>query len=466
MTRFARAKGSKSSNSRSAEDATDWKEFKRQPEKPTNEYSAVVKKTIKQIKEGGPPKASAWADFGVTAPQATSKSKEKSSKGEESNEKPKRKRTRKQKKPVGGDGDEGANKKVKPEDPEKSSQSRENSISNESNPNVNGKFPKDNESITKPKRKRKHKKSVGDEGDEGAQKKPKANEPEKASQSHENSTSNETSPHKNGNFQKGNKSHKKPKGESNANQNGKFQKGNQSIKKPKSGIQLPDGTFKKRKPVESRTLQINGTSVQVIKFDGYDIKQEDAVRLKEIRQKMHEAGIPKAEIDMAMKRERRNAERALHRELKKVCFNCRKAGHPLSECPELVSSEFKNVEKTGTSNICYKCGSTEHTHFQCQVKKNKEYSFATCFICKEQGHISSQCPDNPRGLYPKGGSCKVCGEVTHLKKDCPQLAKDRTENVVTLDTFSSTSNVESLEDKVNNTKPFNKTPRQNKIIKF
>lgn len=32
-----------------------------------------------------------------------------------------------------------------------------------------------------------------------------------------------------------------------------------------------------------------------------------------------------------------------------------------------------------------------------------DYNFATCFICKEQGHIAKQCPDNQRGLYPKGG---------------------------------------------------------------
>lgn len=38
-----------------------------------------------------------------------------------------------------------------------------------------------------------------------------------------------------------------------------------------------------------------------------------------------------------------------------------------------------------------------------------------------QGHISRQCPDNPRGIYPKGGACKECGDVTHLKKDCPKV---------------------------------------------
>nr|TKS04443.1 Actin-depolymerizing factor 7 [Populus alba] len=45
--------------------------------------------------------------------------------------------------------------------------------------------------------------------------------------------------------------------------------------------------------------------------------------------------------------------------------------------------------------------------------------FANCFICKERGHLSKDCPKNTRGIYPKGGCCKVCGGVTHLARDCP-----------------------------------------------
>lgn len=59
------------------------------------------------------------------------------------------------------------------------------------------------------------------------------------------------------------------------------------------------------------------------------------------------------------------------------------------------------VETTG-SGICFKCGSAEHTHFECKVVRGQEFKFAQCFICNEQGHIARQCPDNARGLYPKG----------------------------------------------------------------
>lgn len=129
-----------------------------------------------------------------------------------------------------------------------------------------------------------------------------------------------------------------------------------------------------------------------------------------------------------MKLERRKAEKALARLKKCVCFHCRKSGHNLSDCPELGREQH-------ATGICYKCGSTEHAHFECKVNKSTEFRFATCFICREQGHISKQCPDNPRGVYPDGGCCKICGDVTHLKKDCPDLIKAKEESTLTVDTI-------------------------------
>ncbi|XP_043260070.1 putative uncharacterized protein DDB_G0286901 [Colletes gigas] len=219
-----------------------------------------------------------------------------------------------------------------------------------------------------------------------------------------------------------------------------------------------DKEHKRRKADLGPTkMVINGIEIEIVKFDGFPVKKEDAERLGDLKQKMIIKGIPKKEIDIAMKLERRKAEKALARIRRCVCFHCRKAGHNLSDCPEL------GVEQAGTG-ICFKCGSTEHTHFECRVAKPTEFRYATCFICREQGHIAKQCPDNPKGVYPQGGSCKVCGDVTHLKKDCPDLIKEKEENTITVNSIANDS-VESLEENVKFTHEKDNS-KSKKVVKF
>ncbi|XP_012278287.1 uncharacterized protein LOC105698537 [Orussus abietinus] len=220
-----------------------------------------------------------------------------------------------------------------------------------------------------------------------------------------------------------------------------------------------DKEHKRRKPdLEENTVIINGRGIQIVPFDRFPVLKEDAERLKALRQEMIAKGIPLSEIKAAMKLERRKAEKALARVRKQACFHCRKGGHNLSDCPEL--------DQDDGSGICYKCGSTEHTHFECRVKKGDEFGFAKCFICREQGHIARQCPDNPKGLYPNGGACKICGDVTHLKKDCPDLEKEKQEKIITIDTIKNNT-LECLEEDVAK-KDLN--PEENKskskVIKF
>ncbi|XP_076163581.1 uncharacterized protein LOC143144738 isoform X2 [Ptiloglossa arizonensis] len=216
---------------------------------------------------------------------------------------------------------------------------------------------------------------------------------------------------------------------------------NNGITKKKLPKIRDDKEHKRRKTDSGSTkIVINGIDIEIVKYDGFPVKKEDAERLCNLKQKMIMNGIPKKEIDTAMKLERRKAEKALTRIRKCVCFHCRKAGHNLSDCPELGS------EQIGTG-ICFKCGSTEHTHFECKVARPTDFRYATCFICREQGHIAKQCPDNPKGIYPQGGCCKICGDVTHLKKDCPELNKEKEESTITLNLITN-NNVESLGDNV------------------
>ncbi|XP_046357109.2 zinc finger CCHC domain-containing protein 9-like isoform X1 [Haliotis rufescens] len=138
------------------------------------------------------------------------------------------------------------------------------------------------------------------------------------------------------------------------------------------------------------------------------------------------------------KSEQRRVQRKDDRDRYLVCFNCRKHGHRMGDCPQT-----KGSSSHGTG-ICFKCGSTEHVSSACSAKVAPEnYPFAKCFICGEMGHITRQCPDNPRGLYPNGGCCNECGSVEHLKKDCPDLQKQRGIETVTIDKMSNTQSADT-----------------------
>lgn len=183
----------------------------------------------------------------------------------------------------------------------------------------------------------------------------------------------------------------------------------------------------KKKGKEKGGGKKDDDSGKVVKFDGFWVKKEAADRLHKLRKKFYSEGLSQQEVDALIQKERRKEERVLKNERKLVCLNCRQPGHMVSACPNIVQAEGG-----GQPSICYTCGSTEHTSSSCNLKKGSEksFSFATCYICGEAGHISRQCPDNPRGLYPKGGACRGCGSVEHLAKDCPDLQKEKEESSI------------------------------------
>nr|CAI5840751.1 unnamed protein product [Callosobruchus analis] len=212
-------------------------------------------------------------------------------------------------------------------------------------------------------------------------------------------------------------------------------------------------------------MWINGEQVEIDYVDGFPVMKKDAERLKQLKKDMVMKGLPGSEIKSALKLERRRAEKALAREKKKVCFNCRKAGHNLSECPELGKDQ---IISTAGSGICFKCGSTEHSHLNCKVVKGQSFNYAQCFICGEQGHIARQCPDNPKGLYPKGGGCNVCGDVSHLKKDCPtyQEQQQHQNETIKLGTLGTNNPDADDEHDITHKVKVTNSDRPNKIIKF
>ncbi|CAG9788836.1 unnamed protein product [Diatraea saccharalis] len=235
-----------------------------------------------------------------------------------------------------------------------------------------------------------------------------------------------------------------------------------SVKSKKNKKKMRNGKLFQQTGDRSFQLIINGKEVDLIKFDGFPIMKKDAERLKELKNSMVKKGIPKSEVLRTIKLERRRAEKALSRLKRDVCYNCRKGGHNLSDCPDLKS---KIPGADAAEGICFKCGSTEHKQFECKVQKNMEFKFATCFICKQLGHIARQCPDNPKGLYPDGGCCKLCGDVTHLRRDCPTTNSTKEETSIKLQTLDS-NNLEDIAQPATVNESAKGSTKKPKKIKF
>jgi len=138
-----------------------------------------------------------------------------------------------------------------------------------------------------------------------------------------------------------------------------------------------------------------------------------------------------------------------------IIKGCRKRGHFVKDCPKISitasnvnyndnhnniycrisdggnndiiyhNSKDKNDNEKKRVDICFNCGSLEHTLKNCLLPRiNNVLKYATCFICKQIGHISRNCEENPNGLYPNGGYCHICYQKTHLVKDCPNRNND------------------------------------------
>jgi len=183
-------------------------------------------------------------------------------------------------------------------------------------------------------------------------------------------------------------------------------------------------------------------------------------------------------------RDRRNQNRSKSRMRDTICFKCRKRGHAVIDCPE-ASAEEKNQarQKSSSSIICYKCGSKDHALRACKKLTPKERSsftakgrldysqivlpFATCFICNEKGHLSSQCTKNTKGIYIEGGCCKECGSKNHLFAYCPERnkkeqPKESDESVGNVDEFLE----EDINEVKKNTHICKVVSKKKRVIQF
>lgn len=471
MTRFARAKGSKASNERVPEEATSWQEMKRQlKEKQQEEANKKGKLEFDKkrqenykafLEDNENEKSVKWADFpGVTKQVKKKHKKQVSEKVKEVIEivqkKPKKKVTHLE--------TSGANTLSDVNVSDKSKKKKKKLKVAQEKLRDGNETVEENQALKKGKKKKQKNtvepsESVNDTDVKTAKKVRK--------RKREGSSNKECdTPIKKSKVEERQQQNpKKPLEEMTEAERTKFEKKKKKrlvqLEKKKSfkTVKNAGKEYKRRKPMKPETIDISGRQVEIAYFDGFPIKKSDRDRIVSLRKQMIEKGIPVSEIKRTIKLERRRAEKDLAREKKMLCFNCRQSGHNLSECPNLND---ENQQELGTG-ICFKCGSTEHTHLQCKVVRSDQYSFAQCFICKEQGHIARQCPDNSRGLYPKGGACRVCGDVTHLKKDCPKYQEQQEQTALVADTIDS-GNLEDIE-KAKKTGGIVKK-RLNKIVKF
>ena len=117
------------------------------------------------------------------------------------------------------------------------------------------------------------------------------------------------------------------------------------------------------------------------------------------------------------------------KKLKLKCLCCKKKGHIMAECKSkndpTVNSVNQTVSNTNDSSdkhskLCFNCGKADHSIYACNLPVDmKNLPFADCFICKNKGHLSSNCPSSENGIYIKGGACFNCDSKEHLAKNCP-----------------------------------------------
>jgi zinc finger CCHC domain-containing protein 9 len=347
MVRFARAKGSKGANEKVPEDATPWWEMKAQlldnqeRDSDDNVLETNWKQVVDREEKTKQNQNSVWADFGdEEGTKKEGKKKKKKRNLEENGGKSL------EAGPVSEETSETTEirpKKLKKKDKERSVQNDEEEEAVPSGRKKSKLEPSDQDE------------SVPDNENENKVSTPKNPRKEKQKfDCDENESPKEETPNQG--------EEKSVPQESRRNK----QKTNKKLKGNKD--------FKRRKPDPgSFIMNINGRDVEIVRYEAFYIKKEDAQRLVELKKKLQMKGVSKKEIALTIKGERRRAEKALAREKKHVCFHCRQYGHNLSECPKL-SEDSGNTQRTG-SGICYKCGSTEHTYFQCKVRNLSFYHY-------------------------------------------------------------------------------------------
>jgi len=99
----------------------------------------------------------------------------------------------------------------------------------------------------------------------------------------------------------------------------------------------------------------------------------------------------------------------------KTCHKCKEEGHISRDCPSAASGGGGG----GGSKSCFKCHEEGHFSRECpQAGGEGGSDDRTCRKCNETGHIQRDCPTGG------GSGCYKCGEEGHMARDCTNEAKD------------------------------------------
>lgn len=136
---------------------------------------------------------------------------------------------------------------------------------------------------------------------------------------------------------------KRPKNETSSEtlQTHKMVTTQKSDNRPKHG----DNALNKHKKVlTDKTGQVVGAGEGL--FQGFRVKEQDVKRLQKLqRQLRSDKTLKEDDMNATLKRERRKAERELATFHKMVCYNCRKPGHLLVDCPDTKPSEVEKKSR-------------------------------------------------------------------------------------------------------------------------